>query len=616
MTDFLHKKFNRTAIVERAAVDTEKRIINLAFSSEEPYERSFGWEILGHQDGEMDTSWLATGRAPVLVDHDVRDHVGVIETVFTGSGDRVGRCQARFGQSARASEIFQDMADGIRVNISVGYEILEAKEIGVRDGIKVYRITKWRPLEVSVVSIPADMTVGVGRDQTTNDQPAAIAAIPKEQVMSEPNIQVIQTEAVAKERSRINEIMAIGTRHQRRELAEKAIRDGNSIEEFRGIMLDAIGSGVMLETPASDLGLSKKETKEYSLTRAILSMATDGDRGRTASFEMECSAEIAKRIGASPRGFFVPLDWQRAKPVMKRDQTVGTATEGGNLVQTTILGSSFIDILRSRMMVTQLGATVLSGLNGNVAIPRKTTASNFAWVAEGAAPSESQMAIGQLTLSPKTAIGFTDFTRQLMLQSSLDVENLVRQDIADGIAVGIDRAALHGTGSGGQPTGLAGTAGIGSVAIGTNGGAPTWGVMVSLESAVANQNADVGSVAYLTNPTMRGRLKQVEKATNTAMFVWENNMTDPGMGMVNGYRAGATTNVRADLTKGSSTDCSAIFFGNWADLVIANWGVLDVLVDPFTQSNTGTVRVNAYQSIDIGIRRAGSFAACLDARNV
>lgn len=350
--------------------------------------------------------------------------------------------------------------------------------------------------------------------------------------------------------------------------------------------------------------------ENYSLLNLIRAnlAAREGrpDAWQIARREMEISDDISKRLGRQPQGFFVPMS---ALNVEHRDLVKGTPSAGGDLVATDVLAGSFIELLRNRMVVKQAGATVLGGLVGDVAIPRQTGAGTAYWLAESGAPTESQQAFDQVPMSPKTVGAFTDISRKLLKQSSIDVEMFVRNDLASVLSLAIDRAALHGDGTGNQPTGIASTSGIGSVAGGANGAAPTLANIVQLESEVAIDNADVGRLAYVTNSKVRGKLKQTEKVATTGQFLWEN-----GPNPLNGYGAFVTNQVRSDLDKGTSTGvCSAIFFGNWADLVIGMWGVLDVLVDPYTGGTSGTVRVITLQDVDIAVRHAQSFAAMLDA---
>ncbi|MBT9154932.1 MAG: hypothetical protein DDT39_01618 [Firmicutes bacterium] len=196
-----------------------------------------------------------------------------------------------------------------------------------------------------------------------------------------------------------------------------------------------------------------------------------------------------------------------------------------------------------------------------------------------------------------------------MLQSSIDVDNFVRSDLATVLALAIDLAALHGTGVANQPRGIANTTGIGVVIGGVNGAVPTWANVVGLETAAAILNADVGSLSYITNARVRGRMKTTQKvATTDSVMLWETNVSP-----LNGYPVHVTNQVRSDLTRGTGTGLSAIFFGNWADLLIGQWGTLDILVDPYTGGTSGTVRVIALQDVDVAVRQPASFSAMLDA---
>ncbi len=604
------QRFRRDLAIDRAAgsaITDDDRTVEVAFSSEEPYERYFGIEILDHSPSAVRLGRLQSGGA-VLVDHDTRDHVGVVELARV-DGDRRGRALLRFGRSARAAEILQDVRDGIRSLVSVGYRVhdLVLDRRGAKGEPDSYRVTDWEPFEISLVSVPADPSVGVGRsdtqstriqeihmDITTHEQPAAAAPA--------VDTREIENKARTAELSRIRGIQSIGDHFKLGDKATKAIESGVSLDEFRALTIEHLGQTA--KPVDTDIGLTAREVKQFSFLRAIHALANPTDRRaqEAAAFEYECSRAASEQMGKSARGMLVPSD------VLKRDLSVGTTTAGGHTVATDLLSGSFIDLLRNRSYMMQV-ATVLSGLNGNVAIPRQTSGATAYWVAEAGAPTESQQAFDQVTLTPKTLGGYTDFSRRLMLQSSIDVEAMVRRDLATVLALELDRAALHGSGSSNQPTGVAATAGIGSVAGGTNGLAPAWSHIVALETEVAIDNADIGALMYVTNAKVRGKLKTVEKASSTAQFVWTDGDTP-----LNGYRSLTTNQVSSTLTKGTSSGvCSAIFFGNWADLLIGMWGGLDLLVDPYTSSTTGTVRVTALQDVDVAVRHPESFAAMLDA---
>lgn len=358
-----------------------------------------------------------------------------------------------------------------------------------------------------------------------------------------------------------------------------------------------------VETP--EIGLTSNERKSYSFVKAIRAAAS-GDWS-DAGFEKECSDAAAAKLESRRGNIAVPHDVLVGGET--RDMTVGTAT-GDQLVATDHLAGSFIDLLRNKMVLRAAGARFMNGLVGNVAIPKRTTGTTAYWVAENGAPTESQSVFGQVTLSPKTVAGYEDISRQLLLQSTPDAEMLIRDDLAQTLAIAIDYAGLHGSGASNQPTGVASVSGIGSVVGGTNGANPDWADIVDLETEVAKDNADLGNLAYITNTQVRGFLKQTVRVSSTdSRFIWADGTTP-----LNGYKALVSNQVSSTLTKGTTSgSCSAIFFGNWNDLLIGMWGGLDLLVDPFSNSTTGQIRVVAFQSVDIAVRHAESFAAMLDA---
>lgn len=603
-------ELHRALTVERAAVNEEDRSVSLAFSSEEPYKRWWGTEILDHSPTSVRLGRLSNG-APLLIDHDnsIRSQVGVIESIEIGA-DRVGRAVVRFGKTALADEVFQQVKDGIVKNVSVGYLIHKAVLQETTEDEETYRVTDWEPYEVSMVSVPADHSVGVGRSAEPQE-PNPIIFIKEAQMPEEKKIDIAAIEqrsrdaANSESAKRVSEIIAIGEQFARfgaDKMASEALRSGQSVEQFRQAVLEKVSTAPV---PTADIGMNEKEARSYSFLRAINALANPGDRKaqEAAKFEREASDAFAGKHGRAASGFFVPTEVQR------RDLNVTTATAGGHAVATNLLAASFIELLRNKMALNGLGAQFLTGLVGNIAIPRATGGATAYWVAESGAPTESQQAFDQVAMSPKTVGAFTDISRKLLLQSSVDVEGFVRNDLATVLALAIDLAGINGTGASNQPTGILSTSGIGSVAGGTNGLAPTYQHMIDLETAVAIANADVGNLSYLTNAKVRGKLKSTQKvATYGDDFVWSED------GMVNGYGATVSNQVPSNLTKGTSSGvCSAILFGNFADLIIGQWGALDLTVDPYTGSTSGTVRVVALQDVDIAVRHAESFAAMQDA---
>ena len=430
------------------------------------------------------------------------------------------------------------------------------------------------------------------------------------------------------EASRVREIIKTGEQFNCRDFANEHVGKSTSIELFRGLVLERLGSGAQdTLIRSASIGMSDKERRDYSIVRALRSMS-DPDptkKGQGMEFEREITKTLEQRCGREAKGVYMPMDIRAAavdgRPGVghnsSRGMTVGTAADGGDLVATDLLTSSFIELLRNRAMVRLMGARFLTGLVGNISIPKQTVGGAMSWTAEAAAPgADTKATLTQVPMSPKEGKAYTDISRKLLLQSSLDVEAFVRADLAMAIALGIDLAAINGSG-GSQPTGILNLSGLALVVGGTNGAAATFANMIAMETDVAGSNADVGSLGYLTNSKQRGALKQQPKLGSTfPVFVWEDGQAifGQGWGLVNGYKAGVSNQVPATLTKGTSAgDCSAIIFGNWNDLIIGQWGELDVLVDPYTNSNSGSVRVNEYQDVDIAARHTESFAAMVDA---
>ena len=360
-------------------------------------------------------------------------------------------------------------------------------------------------------------------------------------------------------------------------------------------------------------GFAVKDLSRYSLLRALRCAM---NKQPLDGVEAEVSTELAKRSGQTPKGFLYPTDipvgFELRQMTERRDVTTTTVS---GAIPTIVDTSQFITILRNRIACQQMGARFLPGLQGmgTLSLPKQTGAATGYWVAEEGAPTSSNQTIGQVSFTPKTVGAYTDISRNALMQSAMSLEALVRDDLAMIIAIAIDLAALNGLGSSNQPLGILQNGSVGVVSNGTNGGVPTWANILAMETNVAQANVTGDSLGYLTNSKVRGLLKATLQSATAAAARWIWEATDnPLIGEVNGYKAMNTTQIPSNLTKGSGTGLSAMIYGNWSDLVIALWGQLDVLVDPYTGSNTGTVRVNVHQSADINVRHAESFQIMTD----
>ncbi len=577
----MKETYYRTFEFDAVRADRKAKTVEASIASTTPVDRIWGKEILSLEGANLERMPF-----PLLVAHNSDDlPIGSVRDVRIVGNKLRGLLQ--FGQSNRAAEIWSEIEGGVIRNLSIGYRVNEI----VQEGKDTYKVLAWDLLEVSLVAIPADTSVGINRSNPV---------LTKGMFKMESELE--------NEKSRVKEFLAIGEHHKCHDLARKHIESGTPLEEFRTIVLEEVYRKKLhaIQTPDPEIGLTDREAREFSICRGILALSQNNRS--LAPFEFEVSDAMAKRLRKPSQGFFVPHD------VLKRDLTKGSFAGGGATVSTELLAGSFIDMLRNASLVRLLGATVLPGLVGDIAIPRQTGGATAYWVGENGAPTESQQTFGQVAMTPKTVGAFTDISRKLLIQSTPSAEELVRRDLALLLGTELDRVCIEGQGAAGEPLGIINTTGIGSVAGGTNGAAPTWAHIVNLESTVANLNAAVGNLGYLTNSLVRGKLKQTfVNATYGENPIWMPGQD--GFGSLNGYKAGATKNVPSDLTKGTASGiCSAIIFGNWADLIIGEWGGgIDVLVDPYTGGTAGTVRVRVLQDIDIVLRHVESFAAMLDA---
>lgn len=610
----------------------DENVFEFPFSSELAVERWFGDEVLSHDAGCADLSRL-NDAAPVLWNHNRDDMIGVVERAWIGT-DKRGYCSVRFGTSQKAQEILADVRAGVIRNVSFGYRINDLVE-SKKSGGSTFTATRWTPLEVSLVSIPADPTVGLGRDGGDDAREVTIHGDVTETreettnmtTPAQPAPQVdtvaLRNEAAQAERGRITAIRALADKFPAQaEALNSMIDNGRSVDEARAAVLEAMGARQEPVGGAPQSGvvdLSEKEVRQYSIVRAI--NAVIHKDWANAGLELEVSRTLAKELGRDTEGFFMPtnlrLDAERAT------YAVGATATGGANVATNLLAESFIEVLRNKAMIMQLGPTILSGLVGNIAIPRQISQTQTYWVTENSAITQAEATFDQVTLSPKQLGARSQYSRLMLQQSTPGIEALVRNDLAKVMALGIDLAAINGSGVSGQPKGILNQSGIGSVAMGTNGAAftnattaSTSGIdqLIQLESKLDIGNALDGSLYYLTNAKVVAALKQLK--TQYADYLWTDNLDNRASGtpgMINGYGVARSNQMPSNLTKGTGTNLSALIFGDFSQLVIAMWGGLEILPNPYGAGyNAGAVDIRTMQTVDLNVRHPESFAAITD----
>lgn len=633
-------------------IDEDKRTVELAFSSTQPVRRWFGEEVLSHEPGAVNLDRLNDGGA-LLVSHDWDDQIGVVETARVDA-DGVGRSVVRFGKSPRAQEIFQDVVDGIRRHVSVGYKVHTIKE-DIREGQpNLVTVTRWEPFEISIVAVPADPSVGVGRDwekppeggspaerqaagEVTGAETQPADTQKRDSEMKEiitrdaegnlvrakvdedgKIVEVLETLERAgaaevamlsrgreQEQTRVRELTELGEAYDSGDLAQRMIKEGKGVEDMRRELVDHLHQrGTQRHVSEdSNIGMSDDEVGQFSFLRAIraLSEPTNRRAQEAAAFEFEASDAAAQKMGRDAQGIMVPVDvLTRALNTSASGAAAGDT--GGFSVGSPLLAQSFIEMLRNRAVLMRL-ATPLGGLTGNPDIPTQESGAAGYWIGEDDDAPEDILGLGQRQMSPKTVAAYSEITRRTLKQSSLDVEALVRRDLAQALALTIDKAGFYGSGAGNEPLGIKNTNGVNAIdfagaASGGGTALPTWGEVIQMETEISADNADVDSMAYVFNARMRGHFKSTEKFSGTSgQPIWETGNT------VNGYRPEVTNQiVNGDL-----------FFGNFADLIVGMWGGLDITVDPYSHSTKGRLRIVTMQDVDFILRHAASFCYGSDA---
>lgn len=613
----------------------EDSVTRLTFpaSSESPVERWFGDEILSHEPKAVRLDRAKRGAMPLLFNHDMDDPIGIVDAARVESGRLV--VDAHLFATERGGEVAAMLSGGLR-NVSIGYRLHVVEE---DKKANTFTARDWEPYEVSIVTVPADPTVGIGRAQHGEEievrmvraSSPAVTAIHRQESSMKTDAELAAEAEAAEKAKREKDERDRAEREAREKLDNRSaldleqgrvraienlakankipdnvrdawVRQGYSLEQVSNDILNILEErGKSNPQPTSRLGLTGAETQRFSIARAIEAAASG--KWDKAGFELEASRAVAQKLGkvADEKRFFVPFEVQ-ARPfasdvvrmlenIGRRDLTVAAAGAGGYLVGTENQG--FIEILRNRSVAFRMGARRLSGLQGSVTVPRQSAAATAYWLAnEGTQITEGQQTFVQMALSPKTVGAYTEISRQLLLQSSPAAEAIVNDDLAQVVAIAADLGALEGSGAAGQPTGISGTAGIGSVT-GTSLAAAG---IIEFQADVASANVTPQRGGYVTTPAVAALLMaRPELPTTGIERLWKGNIWD-----------GSLFNFPA-MTSNQLTAATMVF-GDWQELVIGEWGVLEVEVNPYANFQAGIIGVRAMYSLDVGVRRPFAFS--------
>jgi hypothetical protein len=641
----------------------------MSFSSETPVQRWFGDEVLDHSAACIDMSRAADGMS-YLVDHDTGDQVGIIENLRVEKKKLLG--DVRFSRSARAQDIKRDVKDKIRKFTSIGYRVMDMeleREEGEGDAKKrTYRVTRWMPMEGSSVAVPADITVGAGRSadsdfptEFVNSKGQRLAFTPFKEVRSaagdhKPQIPIEVKKMNPKQAAEIMRLCttahlnsAFGGDHKRAsEFAAKLLeRDGMTVEIASSEILAEVGKATdaagALRTAAAEhtdkmFELTGREQKQYNLVRGIMAKVREAEGAKVENcFELEVSAEISKRQQVIKDGLMVPyrVGVDPIRAAIARDflqragiatvLNAGTATKGSELVFSEPM--EFIQFLYNNMRLKQLGAKVVSGLSGNPAFPKQTGRATGSWVGEnpGVDVADSNLTLALVTGTPKTYQTSTGYSRQLLAQApsaNVDIDSLLREDLARDAALAIDLAGIAAAGNANDPKGILNTTGVQNYVLtddSGNGAKPTWDDITKMEELLEEANADqVGEPAWLTTPGIKGLFKRTPvlvytppSASTTVNVtgepIWKDNEID-------GLTAAWSNQVPSNLTKGTAVGTAhALILGVFSALINGLWGSgFELVVDPYRLKKQGIIELTTFVLTDWINRYPIAFVKAVD----
>lgn len=607
----LFRRFVSNAEFEVRQDEGNKKTLTFPASSELPVERWYGNEVLSHDKKAVRLGRAQGGAMPLLFNHDVNDPIGMI----TGARLKDGRMvvDATLFETPRAAEI-QTMIDGGLRNVSLAYRVNVLEENKKTD---TFTATDWEPYEVSIVTVPADPSVGIGRGveseyevrmvrasqpaqsatggiMTEEEKAAAAAAAARGGAGEGEGTKVVSPLEMEQRRKKAIENLCRANKLDDK-YRDMWIGQGDSIEDVSEQILTILEErGKTNPQSVAKIGMTEREKERFSLSKAIVALY-ERNWGN-AQFELEAIKEATKRAGKvpDPNRIVIPFDVLERKVDMngKRDLTVASAGGGGYLVGTENIG--FIDILRNRSVAFRMGVRRLSGLMNSVTIPRMSASGTAYWLAsESVAASESQQTFQQVSLSPKTAAAYTEISRQLLLQSSPGAEGIVTDDLAQIVAIAADLAVLNGSGSAGQPQGIIGTSGVGSVAAASL----NYAGVLEFQTDLADSNVVPSAGGYVTTPTVAAIAKQRQRFSSTDTPLWTGNIWN---GNIEGFPAMSSKQMPA----------SYMMFGDWQEAVVGEWGVLEVEVNPYANFQAGIIGVRCMYTMDVGVRRPYAFSVC------
>jgi len=405
-----------------------------------------------------------------------------------------------------------------------------------------------------------------------------------------------------------NMILELGTKHGQMELAREAMSANMPVQEFQSKLIDAVtkkqADSIGRQNPNADsVGCSDKEAKRFSILRACRMMAA---RQPLDGIEGEMNKEVTKKIGRENQdfGFYLPKevrDLSRgvSPNAVQRAMSAGNFLQGGATVPDQQM--DMIELLRNQALIYNLGASRMDDLVGDIVLPRQTSSATITDKSETGTSLTTAVGTDDLKGTPHRLTAFIPVTRQLLAQSSEDVENWMREELMLETALKLDYNALFGNGADGAPMGIFNLSGVGTV---TFGAAATRAKLIDFESALNAANALMGTIAYATSPAAAGALRKVKVDAGSAKFLWEGSVLD---GVLDNYRGVSSNQVPA-----TGTFANRLILGDWRQLLTLFWAGTEIIVDPYTAKKQGQIEIQIERMYDILVRHPESFVKSTD----
>ena len=529
--------------------------IEAVLSTDTPVQMGDSEEVLLHHPENIE---FHTARLPLLLNHDQAEQIGIVEGLRIMGNKLMGKI--RLASDDKSQEILQDIKDGIRENLSIGYQVIKSHFDDL--GRKI--VTKYRVMEVSLVPIPADKNAGIGRtlECVHENDNFFIRTFKQENTMSEIN-QSRKEKNI--ERERASEILSLANHHNKMDLGLEYVESGSSVEEFRSALLSSMES-----KPLDIQKLSYDLPKEYSVVNALRGIQDVSARG----VEWEISQDLEKHQNKS-----------HANAVILDTRAMVASSD----VAQTSVDSRIQDFLQARSVIANLPVTRFSGLTGDLKIPVGTSASGFTALQTDGTTQASETDI-TFTSRDLTAHRFGDvvpLSYGLLQQATPDMENFVRRTIANTFAQGYDDQIIGGSGSSGNVRGILNTTGINSVSCG--GSDPAFANILSCVSEIGADNVDLTRLAWIVNPANLDNLSTAVKYSSTASPLLDMNVVEgQQVGTMMGYPVFATTKISPDN----------YLLGDFSHLAVGEFGGVEISMNPFFDDRRFIQSLNAIFTFD------------------